>query len=241
MATSSSSSTVSASQKQIRGSDSMKDEESKRLQRVIEILESELDTAVCLRASQSGKMSREMLRRQEADIDAAFREVNYLRAELRELANDSTIPYYRKPLLSKYLAANVKELSSREHYGMLALTSASSDAASGLTNKEWKLRVICDCKVVVEARKIRDKPALNKVIAERKKNEYDYNRAKSILKSDYDALCLTWPADYSGLIKLSKGDSLKKEAKIKDKNVGTEAEPDIPASEPRQSFHPTFF
>lgn len=209
------------------------DDESMRLQRVVEILESELDTAVCLRASQSGKMSQEMLRRQEADIDAAFREVNYCRAELRELANNDSIPNYRKPLLTKYLAANMKELSSREHYGMLVLTSATNDAAAGLTNKEWKLRVICDCKVVVETRKMRDKPALNRSMSDRKKNEYDYNRAKSILKSDYDALCLTWPADYSYLIRLSKGDSLSKEAKIKNK--------DKEPSEVRESFQFTFF
>lgn len=164
------------------------------------ILQYETVIAINLRASQSEGLSRDMLARQQDDINKAFSEVNFLRAELVELYNNKTIGFFKKKLLLKYITANRKELSSRARYAELAMSAAMSDAQKNDPEllEDWKTRIESDFAVVTETRVLRNDKEISKNPVLKKKHEYDYNRAKAIYKADYAAVETAWPDAVDG-------------------------------------------
>ena len=171
-----------------------------RKSKIEEILKSETDYDIELRSGLS-KMSPEMLIRQENDLHKSFADVNYLRAELAELALNRDIPFFRKGLIAKYVVTNRRELHARRVYADLVRAAAVEDLQLGASNQEWVNRVETDIGVVKETRRVRLENKNVPDVVLRKKHDYDYNRAKAILKADLAALTSIWPSDgYDQLI-----------------------------------------
>jgi hypothetical protein len=157
--------------------------------RTEEILAFETQEAIDRRALKCFRTGSEVVSRQESEINAAFFEVNYYRAELAELCTNTTMNLFEKQYLVKYANAVMKELNCRKVYSKIVLTAAQNDINVKTPNafEDWLYRIQNDSSVVVDLRAIRDNKEMNKRLHDRKKNEFDYNRAKAILKADKKA------------------------------------------------------
>ncbi len=160
---------------------------------VAEILEEETAESATLRLSNHFKITDELVFSQERDIETCFRDVNYLRAELAELCGDKSKSLLEKNYLVRFAAASYKELSARQHYTTLTMNAALDRAKtrSAKSENNWKLRIHNDQRVKLEYKTIlKDKNLTFKL---RKKYEWEYNRAKSVLLADIAAYKEAWP------------------------------------------------
>ena len=160
-----------------------------RQYRVKSILNDEVEsTNSLIKSFQSKEMNQDMKDRQAKDIEEAFFEPNYLRAELADLVPNTSSRLF---LLRKYITTNIVELQCRKRYKAIVIASALHDAKMGETNEQWALRVASDVQLVSATLALRKQR--NKDLVLRKRYEYDHNRAKAILKADSLALKTAWP------------------------------------------------
>jgi FtsZ-binding cell division protein ZapB len=134
-------------------------------------------------------MSYEMVSRQENEIKSAFEDVDFIRAELEETYSNKSACSLDKIFLL-YSKASLKEICARGAYANMVLISAQNDVNLNKINamNDWIYRIQNDTKVLNEAQRLKDSQStLSTAKNIRKKNLFNLNRAKAILKADQKA------------------------------------------------------
>jgi hypothetical protein len=158
-------------------------------ERVKEILIEETSEASKLRSDGIFHMSYEMVSRQENEIKSAFDSVDHIRAELAELYVNKVTCSLDKILLL-YSKASLKEICARNVYANMVMISAQNDVKLNNSNAmyDWIYRIQNDTNVLNESQRLKDSQnTTSTAINIRKKNLFNLNRAKAILKADQKA------------------------------------------------------
>ncbi len=169
------------------------------MMKIEDVLQREELEATTRRSSMCEAISRDMLEIQESQIRHAFHDVNFLRAHMASLCQDHTKLTIQKHYLVRFAHASVKESYARKKYRAIVLAAALKDSKTMNTlensnlQQDWINRINNDITVRDNLHTIYHDKESNPNLQVKKKHEFEYHRAKAILKADFYAFKTAWP------------------------------------------------